>query len=202
MVLSEHEVDPDPLTQLARWYEEAAAAMGERADHLVVATATSDGAPSARFVLLRGLDADGLRFYTSYESQKGRELAENPRAAAVLHWVDLGRQARVTGGVTRLDGEQSYAYWHNRPRASRISAWASHQSEPVASRAELEAAARACDARYPGDDVPLPPFWGGYLLTPEEVELWEHRDDRLHDRVRYRRDPAAPARWVRDRLAP
>lgn len=200
MPLLEEEVDPDPLVELGRWYDAAAAAMGDRADDMVVATATPGGAPSARIVLLRGLDERGLCFYTNVESRKGRELAANPRAALVLHWPEIRRQARVTGAVSRLDEAESTAYWSNRPRASQLSAWASHQSEPVASRAALEAAVEEVAARFGDGDVPLPPFWGGYRVAPDEVELWEHRDDRLHDRLRYRRDEHGG--WMMDRLAP
>jgi pyridoxamine 5'-phosphate oxidase len=200
VALLEGDVDPDPFVQLARWYEHARAAAGERADAMVVATATPDGAPSARIVLLRGLDARGLCFYTNTESRKGRELAANPRAALVLHWPEVGRQVRATGAVTRLDHDESVAYWRNRPRASQLSAWASRQSDPVASRDELEAEVALVAARFGDGDVPLPPFWGGYRVVPDEVELWEHREDRLHDRLRYRRDVGGG--WKIERLAP
>ncbi|MGH8985181.1 MAG: pyridoxamine 5'-phosphate oxidase [Acidimicrobiia bacterium] len=200
MALSEDDVDADPFVQLARWYDEARRVAGDHADDMVVATATPQGEPSARMVLLRGLDERGLCFYTNTESHKGRDLAANPRAALVLHWPDLGRQVRVTGAVSRLDATESVAYWRNRPRPSQLSAWASRQSEPVASRAELEAEVERVAARFGDGDVPLPPFWGGYRVTPDAVELWEHRDDRLHDRLRYRRDPAGA--WLLERLAP
>jgi pyridoxamine 5'-phosphate oxidase len=151
-------------------------------------------------VLLRGLDERGLCFYTNIESHKGRDLAANARAALVLHWPDLGRQVRVTGAVSRLDEADAIAYWRNRPRASQLSAWASRQSEPVASRAELEAEVERVAARFGDGDVPLPPVWGGYRVEPDAIELWEHRDDRLHDRLRYRRDAAGA--WLLERLAP
>jgi pyridoxamine 5'-phosphate oxidase len=197
--LSEHDVDPDPFVQFARWYEEARAAAGDDADAMLVATASADGAPSARVVLLRGFDDRGLCFYTNYDSQKGRDLAANPRAALVLHWPALHRQVRVTGEVSRLDESESGGYWRNRPRSSRLSAWASRQSEPVASREELEAEVARIAVRFADGNVPLPPFWGGYRVRPSEFEFWEHRDDRLHDRIRYRR---AADGWVRERLAP
>jgi pyridoxamine 5'-phosphate oxidase len=198
--LDERNVDPDPFVQFARWYEDAVAAVGEQADDLVVATATNDGKPSARVVLLRGFDERGLCFYTNYESRKGRELGSNPRAALVLYWALLRRQVRVTGAVARLDEAESMAYWRNRPRASQLSAWASRQSEAVASRVVLEAEVERLAGRFRDGDIPSPPFWGGYRVTPEEFEFWEHRDDRLHDRVRYRRDEKGG--WVIERLAP
>lgn len=200
MALSEDDVDADPFVQLARWYDDARRVAGDHADDMVVATATPDGEPSARMVLLRGLDERGLCFYTNIESHKGRDLAANARAALVLHWPDLGRQVRVTGAVSRLDEADAIAYWRNRPRASQLSAWASRQSEPVASRAELEAEVERVAARFGDGDVPLPPVWGGYRVEPDAIELWEHRDDRLHDRLRYRRDAAGA--WLLERLAP
>jgi pyridoxamine 5'-phosphate oxidase len=197
--LRESDVDADPLEQVARWVAEARDSSVADWDAMVVATADASAAPSARFVLLRGLDARGLRFYTSYDSAKSRDLAENPRAALVLHWPEFGRQVRVTGRVTRLAPDESEEYWRNRPVESRLSAWASHQSAVVDDRAMLEAAVDEVRARFPDDDIPLPPFWGGYLVEPDEVELWQHRDDRLHDRLRYRRTPAG---WLLERLQP
>jgi pyridoxamine 5'-phosphate oxidase len=150
-------------------------------------------------VLLRGVDERGFCFYTNYQSRKGDELRSNPRAALVLHWPVLHRQVRVTGSVERVSNAESDAYWSNRPIASRLSAWASQQSAPVASRRELEDAVDAVAARFGTGDVPRPEFWGGYRVVPDEVEFWLHRDDRLHDRVRYRR---AGDTWVIDRLQP
>jgi pyridoxamine 5'-phosphate oxidase len=197
--LSEHAVAPDPITQFAAWYEDARGALGDDADAVVVATADATGAPSARVVLLRGFDPRGFCFFTSYESRKGDELRVNARAAMVWHWPALHRQVRVTGSVERVSDEESDAYWANRPVSSRLSAWASQQSAPVASRRELEDAVDEVTARFGSDDVPRPEFWGGYRVVPEEVEFWLHRDDRLHDRVRYRRTGDG---WRVDRLQP
>jgi pyridoxamine 5'-phosphate oxidase len=196
--LSEHSVAGDPITQFAAWYDDARAVIGADADAVVVATADAGGAPSARVVLLRGWDVRGFCFYTNYDSRKGDELRVNARAAMVWHWPVLHRQVRVTGPVERVSDDESDAYWANRPVPSRLSAWASQQSAPVASRQELEDAVDAVTARF-GDDVPRPEFWGGYRVVPEVVEFWLHRDDRLHDRVRYRR---AAGDWIVDRLQP
>ncbi len=191
----------DPLAQVQRWVDEARAAEVRDWDAMVVATADGSGAPSARVVLLRGVDERGLCFYTNFESRKGHEVAANSRVALVLHWREQNRQVRVTGTATRLTPAESVDYWNRRPRASRLSAWASHQSEPVADRDTLESAVAEVQARF-GDagEVPLPPFWGGYRVTPNEVELWQHRDDRLHDRLVYRR--AADDSWALIRLQP
>ena len=197
--LREVDVAAEPIEQFRRWFGEAQASGLADFDAMVVATADRSGAPSARVVLLRGFDDAGFRFYTSYDSAKGADLAVNPRAALVWHWREQGRQVRATGPVSRLPDEESAAYWRNRPRASRVSAWASNQSEPVVDRATLEAAAAEVAARFDGDDVPRPPFWGGYLVAPETVEFWQHRDDRLHDRLRYRRDETG---WTLERLQP
>lgn len=196
--LSEHTVASDPIAQFGSWYEDARAALGDDADAVVVATADASGAPSARVVLLRGFDDRGFCFFTNYESRKGHDLRVNARAAMVWHWPVLHRQVRVTGQVERVSEDESDAYWAGRPVASRLSAWASQQSAPVASRRELEDAVRDVTARF-GDDVPRPEFWGGYRVVPGDVEFWLHRDDRLHDRVRYRR---AGGEWVVDRLQP
>jgi pyridoxamine 5'-phosphate oxidase len=150
-------------------------------------------------VLLRGVDGRGLTFFTNRTSRKGRELGENPRAALVLHWWELGRQVRVEGRVEPVSDEESDAYWRSRPRASRIAAWASRQSRPIRDRGELEAAFAEQEARFGDGDVPLPPFWGGYRVVPDVVELWTHADNRLHDRLRYTRVEDG---WRRERLAP
>jgi pyridoxamine 5'-phosphate oxidase len=201
--LREHDFAPGPIEQILRWIDDAQREAVRDWDAVVVATADASGAPSARVVLLRGVDARGLRFYTSYDSAKGRDLHENPRAALVMHWREQGRQVRVTGPVVRLTSEESLEYWRNRPRESRFSAWASHQSETVADRAELERAVVEMHERFGDREVPLPPFWGGFLLAPADVEFWQHRDDRLHDRLRYRRlDHEAGDDWIIERLQP
>jgi pyridoxamine 5'-phosphate oxidase len=166
---------------------------------MTLATADRDGRPSARVVLLQSVDARGVVFFTNRTSRKGRELARNPYASAVLHWWELGRQVRIEGAVEETTDEESTAYWITRPRGSRIAAWASAQSRPLTGRAELDAAVAEAEARFAGDEVPLPPFWGGYRLVPDRMEFWTHRDDRLHDRVLYVREEGA---WRRERLAP
>jgi pyridoxamine 5'-phosphate oxidase len=195
--LRESAVDPDPLRQFARWFEEAAAAGVAMPEAMAVATATADGRPSVRMVLLKGFDERGFAFYTGYESRKGRELAENPRAALLFHWP--GRQLRIEGTVERLSAEESDAYFASRPRGSRLSAIASRQSEVVASREELEARVAELEERFAGAEPPRPDRWGGFRLVPETYELWQNRDDRLHDRLRYRRDGSD---WLVERLSP
>jgi pyridoxamine 5'-phosphate oxidase len=188
----------DPIAVLQVWLEEARSVVPEPAA-MTLATSTADGRPSARIVLLRGLDERGLTFFTNRASRKGDELRSNPRAAAVLHWWELGKQVRVEGLVAEIPLEESAAYWSTRPRGSQIAAWASPQSRPLTDGRELDALVREAEQRFDGDDVPLPPFWGGYRLAPESIELWTHRDDRLHDRVRYVRFDEG---WRRELLAP
>jgi pyridoxamine 5'-phosphate oxidase len=196
--VDEHDLHPDPIVQFRAWFDEAVAAGVREPDAMTVATATRTGAPSARTVSLRGVDDRGFAFYTNYRSPKARDLDENPRAALVFHWREVERQVRAAGSVARLSRGESLAYWRNRPLGSRLSALISPQSEVVTSRAELEVAYDAAAARF-GDEPPLPDSWGGYLVTPVEVELWEGRPNRLHDRVRYRRVDDG---WRIERLAP
>jgi pyridoxamine 5'-phosphate oxidase len=198
--LSESELDPDPMAQFAAWFEEARAAGIRLPEAMVLATAGADGAPSARFVLLNGFDERGFVFFANYESRKGRELADNPRGALVFHWDPLGRQVRIEGPVERISAEESDSYFATRPRGARLSALASAQSEVVESREALEARVAELSAEYPGDAVPRPRHWGGYRLTPRAIELWQHREDRLHDRLRYRRSDDGA--WLIERLAP
>jgi pyridoxamine 5'-phosphate oxidase len=192
-------VDPDPLTQFCRWYDEAVAAGVRQPDAMTLATADREGVVTARTVLLRGLDDRGFAFYTNRESAKAEQLAVNPRAALVFHWREQERQVRVTGPVTRLPREDSERYWAARPRGHRVAAWASPQSQAVEA-AELDARLASVEARFAEADPPLPDFWGGYVVGLAELELWQGRPDRLHDRVRYR--PAGAGGWERERLAP
>lgn len=193
-------LDPDPLRVLETWLADARDAGLHEPDAAALATATADGVPSVRMVLVRGLDENGLRFFTSYESRKASELALNPVAALVFHWLPpLERQVRVEGPVERLDGADSRAYFESRPRGSRIGAWASPQSSPVADREELDRLYREAEERFAGDEIPLPPHWGGYRLLPRALELWQGRANRFHDRARYTR---ADLVWSRVRLGP
>jgi pyridoxamine 5'-phosphate oxidase len=196
--LREGDLDPNPLAQLLRWLDEARAAGVELPEAVTLATASRDGAPSARMVLLKDADEAGLTFYSDYDSRKGRELAENPRAALVLYWHPLGRQVRVEGRVEPVSPAQSDTYFRSRPLGSRLSAAVSPQSEVVASRVELEDAAAELERRS-GENVLRPERWGGYRLVPELWEFWQHRLDRLHDRFRYR--PGVEG-WIVERLAP
>ena len=190
--LREQDAADDPLRQFRAWLDD------EPLDNVALATATAEGAPSVRMVLLKDVTERGLTFFTGYESRKGGELAANPRAALLLYWPALGRQVRVEGAVERIDVADSDAYWATRPSGSRVSAAASPQSRVVADRAELERRVAHVRERY-GDDPPRPDTWGGFRIAPEVWEFWQHRDDRLHDRLRYRRDGES---WVRERLAP
>jgi pyridoxamine 5'-phosphate oxidase len=198
--LSEGDVDPDPLVEFRRWYRLAEDSGVPQPDAMTLATATADGAPSARMVLLKGVDDQGFVFFTNYESRKAREMAENPRAALILYWVALRRQVRVTGRVEPITAEESEAYFRSRAFGSRLAAWASRQSSIIPDRSVLEDEYRRLEAEYADGDVPLPPFWGGYRVTPDTVEFWMGRENRLHDRLRYRR--GAGSEWVIERLSP
>jgi pyridoxamine 5'-phosphate oxidase len=176
-----------PLERFRGWFREAEEAGVAFPEVMTLATATADGAPSARMVLLKGADEDGFVFYTGYGSRKADELAANPRAALVLYWQPLGRQVRVEGDVERVSEAESAAYFASRPRGSQLAAWASQQSRPLESRDELERRYAELEREYEGRDVRLPPHWGGFRLRPNAIEFWQHRDNRLHDRVRYTR---------------
>ncbi len=196
--LARADLDPDPLVQLRTWLEAAAAAGTREPNAMTLATADVAGVPSARVVLLRGIDGQGLTWYTNRESLKGRDLAANPRAALVFHWEPQQRQVRVSGDVAVVPDAEAQAYFSARPRRSQLAAWASPQGRPLTDRAELEAAMQRIAAKYP-DAVPLPPFWGGHCLWPAMFEFWQGRRDRMHDRFRYLREGDG---WRIDRLAP
>ena len=196
--MCEDDLDQNPIRQFDSWLADARTACS-LPEAMSLATSTPDGRPSARMVLLRGYDERGFVFFTNADSRKGRELGENPRAALVFHWWELGKQVRIEGTVERLPPAESTAYWETRPRESRIAAWGSPQSEPIADRAELDRIVAEAESRFDGEEVPRPPFWGGFRVVPERIELWHHRENRLHDRVRYTRSGDA---WRRERLAP
>lgn len=198
--LREVDADPDPLRQFAAWFAHAAAAGVRAPEAAALATATPDGFPSVRIVLVKEANADGFVFYSNYTSRKGAELAANPRAALVFYWDPLGRQVRVEGRVQRTSAAKSAEYVRSRPRASQLSALASPQSAVIEGRGQLEARVRDLAARYEGVELPLPDSWGGFRLLPQTLEFWQHREDRLHDRLRYTRD--RDGRWLRGRLAP
>ncbi len=198
--LREEDVDPDPFRQFEAWFDQAAAAGVRAPEAAALATASPDGAPSVRMVLVKGAGPDGFVFYSNYESRKGSELDANPLGAMLFYWDPVGRQVRAEGRVSRVSPAESAAYVHGRPRASQLSALASPQSAVIESRRELEERVRRLAARYEEAELPLPKEWGGFRLVPETLEFWQHREDRLHDRLRYtRRDDGA---WLLERLAP
>jgi pyridoxamine 5'-phosphate oxidase len=198
--MREEEFAAEPLEQFRRWFEEAQAAGLELPEAMTLATAAADGSPSARMVLLKGVDERGLLFFTNYESRKGRELVENPRAALVFHWpLSPRRQVLVSGRVEKLGDDESAEYFRTRPRGSRLAALASRQSTVIPSRETLEQAFAGLEREHPGNDVPRPPWWGGFVLRPDTVEFWQNHPDRLHDRLRYRREGVT---WVLERLSP
>ena len=199
--LDEDDLPADPFALFETWFEAARAAGTREPNAMTLATATTSGVPSARTVLLKGVDR-GFCFYTNVDSRKGRELVENPRAALVFWWPELERQVRVEGAVERVGDAAADAYFASRPRGSRLGAWASPQSRPVPNRGALETLLREVEQEHDGDDVPRPGFWGGFRVVPDAVEFWQGRQSRLHDRHVYRRDEAAASGWRTERLAP
>jgi pyridoxamine 5'-phosphate oxidase len=197
--LDEGSVDRDPLRQFLKWMEEATRAEAQEPSAMVLATATRDGVPSARVVLLKGADPGGLVFYCDTRSQKGTELAANPVAALVFWWGALERQVRVRGSVERVAEADADQYFRSRPEGSRISAWASHQSQVVPGRSALEARWEEAARRFAAGEVPRPPYWGGFRIVPREYEFWQGRPNRLHDRLRYRKSDGT---WIIERLSP
>jgi pyridoxamine 5'-phosphate oxidase len=197
--LREADVDPDPLRQFASWFDEARQAGAKMPEAAAIATASADGAPSVRMVLVKQFDQRGFVLFTNYESRKGTELSENPRAALLFYWELLGRQVRIEGAVERVSEEETSQYVRARPRGSQLSALASPQSRVVDRRETVEALVADLASRYEGQDLPLPESWGGFRVIPESFEFWQHREDRLHDRLRYTRGEAG---WEVARLAP
>ena len=198
--LTESAADPDPIAQFRRWFDTAIGADLHEPNAMTLATATPEGRPSARIVLLKGFDERGFVFYTSYEGRKSEEIEANPRCALVFYWGELERQVRVEGGVSRIPEEESDEYFGSRPRGSQLGAWASEQSRPVEGRDPLEERLRNLEAEYEGREVLRPPFWGGYRVEPEVIEFWQGRENRLHDRLVYRRSDDDG--WSRKRLQP
>jgi pyridoxamine 5'-phosphate oxidase len=197
--LSERDVDADPIRQFEHWFADAVSAQIPEPNAMTLATASRDGVPAARIVLLKGVDANGFVFYTDYRSRKGAELTENPLAALTFLWKEIERQVRITGSVARVSTAESEAYFRTRPPGSQLGAWASRQSSVIASRDELEERLREVAGRFPDGDVPLPPHWGGFRVVPDEIEVWQGRPYRLHDRLSYRREES---RWSIVRLSP
>jgi pyridoxamine 5'-phosphate oxidase len=192
------DLDPDPLRQFEAWFREAEATM-RAPEAAAIATATPDGVPSVRMVLVKVFDERGFVFHTGYESRKGLELGANPRAALLFHWDAVGRQVRIDGAVARTTPAETEAYFHTRPRGAQIAALASRQGRVLADRAELEERVAELEAGLAGSEVPVPDHWGGFRLTPDAYEFWQHRESRLHDRFRYRRGDGS---WIVERLSP
>ena len=197
--LDESAAPANPLELFQLWFEQAIAAELREANAMALATATATGAPSVRMVLMKDFDPRGISFFTNYESRKGRELAENPQASLLFFWNELERQVRIEGTVERLPAEQSQQYFSSRPEGSQLGAWASPQSQVVASRAWLEASMARSAEQFRAQAISRPAHWGGYIVVPEVFEFWQGRPNRMHDRIRYRRDGE---HWIKDRLAP
>ncbi|MBY8606504.1 MAG: pyridoxamine 5'-phosphate oxidase [Burkholderia sp.] len=199
--LDEADAAPDPLAQFDRWFKEALAAKLPEPNTMTLATVGDDGRPSARIVLIKGVDERGFVFFTNYESRKGHDLAVHPQAALLFYWIELERQVRIEGRIEKTSAEESDRYFASRPLGSRIGAWASEQSAVIDSRATLEAREKTISERY-GDNPPRPPHWGGYRLVPDAIEFWQGRPSRLHDRLLYTRDATASPGWTISRLSP
>jgi pyridoxamine 5'-phosphate oxidase len=198
--LDESDAAQDPIEQFRGWFDDALAADLHEPNAMTLATATPGGSPSARIVLIKGFDERGFIFYTNYGGRKAREIEANPHCALVFYWGELERQVRVEGRVSRISGEESDAYFASRPRGSQLGAWVSEQSRSIANRGALELRLRELEREYEGCEIPRPPFWGGYRVEPEVIEFWQGRENRLHDRLLYRR--SEDGGWKRERLQP
>jgi pyridoxamine 5'-phosphate oxidase len=198
--LYQTDLDPNPIKQFSRWFQKVIESDLPEPNAMTLATSSKDGVPTARVVLLKAFDERGFVFYTNLESQKGKDLAENPRGALVFFWAQLQRQVRITGVASRVPHEEAEAYFHTRPIGSQIGAWASQQSRPLSSREQLDECVVQFAGKYAGQPIPLPPFWGGYCLRPESIEFWQNRPNRLHDRFLY--TLAGTGEWKIERLFP
>lgn len=198
--LRRRDLDPDPVKQFGNWFTAAIEAGIRDVNAMSLGTATRDGKPSVRVVLLKGFDQDGFVFFTNYESEKGRQLEENPAAALDFYWIELDRQIRITGRAEKTSRDESKHYFHSRPVGSQLGAWASRQSEVVDGRRVLDARLAEMTERFGDNRIPLPPHWGGYRVRPDSIEFWQGRPNRMHDRFRYMRQ--ADGTWLIDRLAP
>lgn len=198
--LDEGSVNSDPIKQFELWFEEAVRAGQMDPEAMTLATTPGDGRVSARIVLLRGCDQRGFAFFTNYDSRKGQELDENRSASLVFYWSTLNRQVRIEGQVQKVDADESETYFRSRPRGSQLAAWASPQSDVIESREDLESRFAEVEKRFEDEEVPCPPFWGGYRVKPDSIEFWQGRESRLHDRIVYRR--SEQGEWERERLAP
>jgi pyridoxamine 5'-phosphate oxidase len=198
--LRRRDLDPDPIKQFSNWFTAAIEAGIRDVNAMSLATATAEGRPFVRIVLLKGFDQDGFVFFTNYESQKGRQLEENPYVAIAFYWIELDRQIRISGPAEKTSRSESERYFHSRPAASQLGAWASKQSQPLDGRRILEARLAEMTERFAGQEISLPPHWGGYCVRPEMMEFWQGRPNRLHDRFRYIRRPDRT--WTIERLAP
>jgi pyridoxamine 5'-phosphate oxidase len=194
------DLESDPLRQFQKWFEQALKAGLREPNAMVLATVNAQGQPSTRIVLLKGLDERGFTFFTNYESRKALELAGNARAALNFPWVDLQRQVNVVGSVAQVSGQEAEAYFRSRPRGNRLGAWASRQSQVIADRSLLDKRMEELESKYPDENIPMPSWWGGYRLNPVEIEFWQGRPSRLHDRFRYLK--RADGSWQIDRLSP